>query len=90
MKSFKDIADQLKRKPNDVVGIDLDTSATRVVRMRVAGDVISLVGVDSLPPVELVQNNFEDAGGHVQPMALPARLRAPHACLALPADTAAV
>jgi len=90
MKSFKDIADQFKRKPSDVVGIDLDTSATRVVRMRKTGDVISLVGVDSLPPSELIQNNFEDAGGHVQPMALPARLRAPHACLALPADTAAV
>ncbi len=91
MAALADIADRFKRTPTDVVGIHLDTDATRVVRIRKMKETITVVGVDSLPPVALAQSAFEDvAEGHVQPMALPTRLRGQHACFALPADTAAV
>jgi Tfp pilus assembly PilM family ATPase len=91
MKSITDIADRLKRKPSDVVGIHLDTGATRVVRLRKAKDTVSVTGIDSLPPAELVQKGLEGAAdGHVRPLVLPSRLRAPHACFALPSDTASV
>ncbi len=79
MKQFDDLMERFRGRPVDVLGVHVDTNATRAVRLRKHGTSLSLIGAECLPPI-----NLTDVTKNRGPLvALPARLRAPYAALTL-------
>ncbi|MBM4147533.1 MAG: hypothetical protein FJ224_00605 [Lentisphaerae bacterium] len=84
MASFKDILDKVKQGPADVVGIDVRRTVVLAVRMRRVGATTSLSAAAALPRAN------EDSEEARKPMELPAKLRAPHAAIAIEGSEATV
>ena len=76
MNAFQKIAEKFKPKPTDVNGIDLDTSGTKIVRVRKTGEEFTLLGVDVLPAIDCSQQPAHT-------LTIPAKLRASYAALCL-------
>lgn len=92
MQSLSDLLRKMRRKPTDVVGLDLGSSVVKAVRLRkspanqlqvVAADVLSVDGASSPPSTESV---------YALPASLqmPARLRARYAALAIGSPRAVI
>jgi Tfp pilus assembly PilM family ATPase len=84
MQALSSLWERFRPKPADVVGIDLGSSATKVVRMQKHGDSLTLVAADVLPPVA------QPAAESSPPLGIPARLKGRYGCLALTAEKAVV
>jgi Tfp pilus assembly PilM family ATPase len=69
MKSFKELTERLKRGPTDCVGIDVGSTATKLIRLRRSGEDITIVGAELIPPPS-------------PEIDIPTRLRARYASLA--------
>jgi len=80
---------KIKRRPTDVVGLDLAHSGTKVVRIRKNEDRYDLIGADILPPVQLPRKP-EDESATVMPLTLPKSLAGKYASLAVPGEYAVV
>lgn len=90
MKSSKDFFAGFKHGPQDVVGIDLDESETRVVRLRKGSPQPTVVGAEILPTVASASPSSESESANVQPLSIPAKLRSKYAALAMPGNDAIV
>jgi Tfp pilus assembly PilM family ATPase len=87
MNSALEIIDRFKRGPRDIVGIDIGTTATKVVRIRTTGSETTLVGAAILPVVEL--SSYLN-GEEVPSFSLPAKLKARSVAIACTAQSAVV
>jgi len=88
--TLKAFAARLKRRPSDVLGLDIATSGIKAARVRRnANGSLSLLGVDVLPAVSL-QKKPGDSVGQVRPLKLPKHLVAKHAALTVTGDNAIV
>lgn len=83
--NFKEIADRFKRRPQDVVGIDLSSSGTQVVRIRKNNDHDTVTAVGFFPEIP-----FPPEEESPQPLTLPTPMKAKYACITIPADGAIV
>ena len=88
MQSPKEFLDRFKRGPSDLVGIDVGTTGTKVVRMRKGDEGVSLVTASLLPAVTIPEE--EESASALKPIKLPAGLRAKHAALAFTGQNAIV
>lgn len=82
---LKIIMDRFKRRPQDVVGLDLTPGGTHAIRFRKNNDNIHIHSVAfinsaTFPPME----------GTPEPLVLPPALKAKYACITIPADGAIV
>ena len=71
-----------QRKLNDLIGIDLGTTATKVVRLKKNKEELVLAGIELLPPVD-----FKTAASRME---LPRNLTSNYACLAYNSSSAVV
>jgi Tfp pilus assembly PilM family ATPase len=71
-----------QRKVNDLVGVDLGTTATKVVRLKKSKEELTLAGIDLLPPVD-----FTTAASRME---LPRSLTSNYGCLAYSSSAAVV
>ncbi len=84
MNALTGLSERFKRLPKDVVGIDLDSDETRLVRLkRSANGAPALVAAETLPAIA----SDTDA---IEPLALPSTLRGRQACIALAAPRSVV
>jgi len=92
MSTLKELLDRLRRGPSDVVGLDLGSTAVKAVRMRRAGNETSIVAADILPPVPPPEAPSDDSAEVAlpEPFALPTKLKAPYASLAVSGENAVV
>ena len=79
---LKKLAERLRRKPSEVVGLDLASSGTKVVRLKKSDAGISLVSADILPPMPQVQA-AADGAVEIMPLELRKELVARNASLAV-------
>ena len=89
MKSFKEIAKNMQRGPQDAAGLDIGSSDIKVVRMQKREGVITVSAADILPALDLVGVMAETTEA-VPAIDLPPRLRARYGCLALTGESAVV
>jgi Tfp pilus assembly PilM family ATPase len=89
MSSLGQMLERFKPKPADVVGIDIGSTGTKVVRLQKHGTEITLAAAEILGPVALA-GKAAPAPEAVPALNLPARLRGRYGALALTADTAVV
>jgi type IV pilus assembly protein PilM len=87
MKSALEIIDRFKRGPRDIVGIDIGTTATKVVRIRTTGSETTLIGAAILPVVEL--SSYLN-GEEVPSLIVPPKLKARSVAIACTAQSAVV
>ncbi len=83
--NLNDIADRFKKRPQDVVGIDLSSGGAQVVRIKKNNDHNVVTGVGIFP-----DHPFPPETPPPQPLVLPPQLKAKYACLTVPADGAIV
>ncbi len=83
MAIFNQLMAKLKKGPQDIVGVDLDQSGVRCVRIRKNGGVMTVLAADVLPAVTL------DSGANGQ-LHLPKSLLARHVAICLPGEHAVV
>ena len=89
MKSLHSIVEKMRRKPSDVVGIDLTPQATYAVRMKKSVPDPTVVATAVLPAAPFPEQ--KDGDGESQgSLALPSAVRARYACLSLVGDQAAI
>lgn len=69
MKSFKELTERLKRGPTDCLGIDVGTTATKLIRLRRSGEDVTILGAELITPSSPDFN-------------IPSRLRSRYASLA--------
>jgi len=82
MRSFKDIAEQLRRGPTDAVGFHLDEVATRAVRLRKVNDELTVTAAEIMPPATIAEGENEVTA---LPLTVPSKLKAPYAGFAVQA-----
>ena len=85
MKSLKDMLAGFNRGPTDLVGLDIGSSGTKAVRMRLTSGVPTVVAAGILPPVAAPTSEATYA-----PLTLPLRLRARYAAIAASAPGAVI
>ncbi len=86
MKPLKEILASFNRTPTDVVGIDVGTSAIKLVRMRQTGGTFNVVGAGLLPvPAPLAADQES-----LTPLEIPSKLKARYAALCFSAPSAVV
>jgi len=90
MKSLQDLLERFKAAPKNLTGIDVGSSGIKTVRMRKSDTEISVLHADILPPVEVPEEPSEDDSEPIPPLALPAKLRARYACLAVSGEKAII
>lgn len=86
---LESLAQRFKRRPVDVVGIDITKTQVRVARMKKSGDSISLVAADILDPIVTTSSSPEDAET-LPPLDLPAKLKAKYASIAFSGKDAVI
>lgn len=80
---------KLKRRPSDVVGLDVAYSGTKAVRIRKGDGQFDLVAADILPPIQLPRKPGDDVAA-VLPLTLPKPLMGRHVSFAVPGEYAVV
>jgi len=75
MKSFKELTERLKRGPSDCLGIDVGTTATKLIRLRRSGEDVTILGAELIAPASPDFN-------------IPSRLRSRYASLAVSSNGA--
>jgi len=88
MNSLKDLVERFKHGPTDVVGIDVGATATKVARLTLNGQDVTVTAADILPPCLLPSG--ADSAVRVEPLHLPAPVRARYASLAINHPSAVV
>ncbi len=83
MAIFNQLMAKLKKGPQDIVGVDLDPSGVRCVRIRKNGGVMTVSAADMLPAVAL------DSGAN-NPLHLPKHLLARNVAICFPGEHAVV
>ena len=89
LSQIKAIVGRLKRKPVDVLGLDVASSGVKAVRLKKIGDQISLVAAAVLPAVRLPELGQETAG-EIPVLELPKELQSKYASFALTGENAVV
>jgi Tfp pilus assembly PilM family ATPase len=89
MSLLEQLRERFKRRPSDVVGIDLGAEKTRAVRMRLHNGQPVVVSADVLDPIQLPKGN-EEPPLVVPPLVLPPKLRGRYGCLAVGGEDAIV
>lgn len=79
MNKLTDVLKVFRRSYTDVVGVDVGTSGTKVVRLKRLHGVLTVMAADILPAVTLSESDDEG----VVPLQLPKALKARYASLAL-------
>ncbi len=74
MAFWQTVSERLQPRPADVNGIDFGSTATKVVRIRKAGEDFALLGMETLPPIDL---------SNPSSVSIPLRLRARFAAITL-------
>ena len=92
---LKELVARLKKGPTDVVGIDVGTTATKAVRMRINNDQITLSAADIFPPINTKTDESDKEGGDspaavITPLSLPPKFKARYACVSITAPRAIV
>ena len=78
MKSPAEIIGSLKRKPTDVVGLDIGSTSVHAVRMRKNGDTLTVAAIDIL---ELPPSDRDDDTAAPTLLHLPSAIKARYASL---------
>ena len=78
MSAIKDLIARGKRKPTDVVALDFGSTGIKAVRLRRAGDAVSVVDARILPHIALEDNPQAESATEVSQMSLAAELGAKH------------
>ena len=89
MKTLADLLKHFKREYSDVVGVDIGSTGTKVVRIRRASPSNTVVAADILAPIAIPSETAENTPP-VQPLQLDKSLRARHVALAISSPAAAV
>mgnify|MGYP000400979632 CR=1 FL=1 len=90
MKALNGFLQRLKRGPVDAVGIDIGTTAVKVVRLLRKERAYSLVAADLLPPLASAADAPAAADNAGATLSLPPKLRGRYACLTATAESAIV
>jgi len=86
---MKALMGRLKSKPTDVVGIDVGTAATKVVRMQRHGQTPTVVAAEILPAVRFAAEDSPEPP-HPPLLELPPRLKGRYGCLAFTGENAVI
>ncbi|TFH18361.1 MAG: hypothetical protein E4H02_00110 [Lentisphaerales bacterium] len=89
LSQIKAMVGRLKRRPVDVLGLDLASSGVKAVRLKKIGEQISVVAADILPAVRLPELG-QDAAGEIPALELPKEFQSKHASLALSGENSVV
>ncbi|MGQ9663453.1 MAG: pilus assembly protein PilM, partial [Kiritimatiellia bacterium] len=83
--SFREIWERLRGGPSDLLGLEIQEKALFAVRMRRRGRELLVTAADSLPPAERTEAAYAYSSA-----AIPQRLKAKYAALAVPDESATV
>ncbi len=83
---LKQMFSRFKHGPSDVVGLAVQENGVSAVRLRKSGELITVVAADVLPPPETPK----EPGVQAQPLAVPSKLKARYASIAVSGDQAVI
>ncbi len=86
MASASEILERFQRGPRDIVGIDVGTTSTKVVRIKSVNGEPTLLGAEILPAIELPA----EEGAQPAPLVLPPKCKARYAALTFTSRNAVV
>lgn len=89
MISLTELIKRFKRRPSDLVGIDIGSMGISAVRMRKNNGEVSVLAADVLSPIEMPDGSSESPE-EVPPLVLPPRLKGRYACLAVAGEKAVI
>ncbi|MDI6775050.1 MAG: pilus assembly protein PilM [Verrucomicrobiota bacterium] len=89
-KEFKEFLEKMKRGPQNVVGIDLDSRETRVARLHKSNDQMVLTAAEIFPRTDLPEQQADQPPTPVPVLSLPQKFKAKYAALAVPGDNAVI
>ncbi len=76
MSSFTEILGKFKRRPSDVIALDIGATGIKAVRIKKSGDGLTLVSADILPAIDLVDQPDALSVDEQQPIDLKPALKA--------------